>query len=47
MAKENPKRILIPNKSIHHLITNAQIRDMSLLVMATKPEWIFHLLVSR
>ena len=39
MAKENPKRILIPNKSIHHLITNAQIRDMSLFVMATKPEF--------
>ena len=37
MAKENPKRILIPNKSLHHLITNAQITDMSLFVMATKP----------
>ena len=39
MAKKNPKRILIPNKSIHHLITNAQIRDMSLFFMATKPQF--------
>ena len=44
--KENPERILIPNNSLHYLITNAQIGDM-LLFCYGYCTTIFHLLLVR